>query len=1287
MKNKRITSSYIFNSVYSALFLLCSVTFTYAQNYTVDIQWEKAIDFQDGDNIVKIPSVMNGSYERGLPHFSWQEKVKPAKYDLVAKQFQLAPITSDDHYVIQKYGAEIGYDPTYQLAISDDRSGSYIRLGIIPYVFRNNTYYRVTSFQVEATLKGFVSSSKQKDFAANSVLSSGTWYKISVSTDGIYKLDKSFFETIGVDVSTLNPQQVNVYGNASGRLPESNAAVFYDDLVKDAIVAVGENDGVFNDGDYFLFYGVGPNRLDYNSATGFEQNRHIYADASFYFIRIDDASGSSRISTLTDNLSSPTNTVNSYDYFALHEEEKYNLVGGGQRWYGELFDGYLSQDFSFAIPNLILTEPLSVKYALASNASSSGNNFRFYSNGSLLQTQAMSSASSDFARNSGVFTFTPSSSSFTLNLQFNRVNASVKGYLDFIEITSRRSLNYVGSFRFRDTRSVGAGNVTKFQIVASGTSLSVWDVTNPRIPKAIQLSFNGSVYEFTQATDTLREFILFNNSDFKTPSLVGRLTNQNLHGLPQVDYVIVTHPNFLSQAQRLGDLHTANGTSTHVVTTSDIYNEFSSGAQDATAIKRFMKMFYDRANGDPALQPKNLLLFGDATYDPKGRMPNNNYFVPTYEFVYSEDHLNAMVTDDYFGILGNNGSIASSDLMQIGVGRLLISNNEQAVEQVNKIEHYMKNGSQMYTGGANACCSGEDGSTFGNYRMNYTLITDDDDDNEQGYFIKNDAEPAYKALKLEHPQMNATKIYCDANVQTSGAGGERYPEVFNKITDKVETGSLIVNYIGHGGEVGAAKERIITIPQIQSWANINKLGLFVTATCEFTKFDDPARVSAGEWISLNPVGGSIALMTTTRSVYFNVNTNTVKKLYENVFDRSTDGEPLTLGEIMRLTKNGSGSNDNKRSFNLIGDPNLKIAIPRYRIVTDSINHFDPDLVVDTVKALSKMHVVGHLEDYSGNVLTAFNGVLSPTIYDKVKISKTLQNEPNAPLINFEEQESALYKGKFSVKNGYFRFEFIVPKDINYNYGRGKISYYANSNLTDAGGVDTAFIVGGLNTSAPIDNDGPDIRLFLNDKNFVNGGITSTSPLLIIETFDENGINTVGNGVGHDLTLVIDGNTANPIVLNQYYSADLDQYQSGSIQYTMRNLSAGDHTIDVKIWDVNNNSNTARLDFTVRDQTELAIDHVLNYPNPFTTKTTFFFEHNQSCSSLNAQVQIFSVSGRLVKTINKEVPTAGFRIEGIDWDGTDDFGDQLAKGVYVYRVSVELPEGGKAEKMEKLVLLR
>jgi hypothetical protein len=390
---------------------------------------------------------------------------------------------------------------------------------------------------------------------------------------------------------------------------------------------------------------------------------------------------------------------------------------------------------------------------------------------------------------------------------------------------------------------------------------------------------------------------------------------------------------------------------------------------------------------------------------------------------------------------------------------------------------------------------------------------------------------------------------------------------------------------------------------------------------------------------------------------------------------------------MRRTKNNSGIGDNRRSFMLLGDPELKIALPRYKIVVDSINHLDPSIEMDTIKALSVASIAGHFEDYNGNVLSSLNGVLTPTVFDKPKQTQTLGNDSGSPVIPFKTQRNAIYKGQATVTNGQFNFDFFVPKDIVYAYGKGKISLYGASTTTDANGLDTNFYVGGINTSAPMDNVGPEVELYMNDKNFVNGGITSSSPLLVVEASDEFGINTVGNGIGHDLLAIIDGETANPIVLNDYYVGDLDSYKSGKIKYNLPTLEAGKHYIEVKIWDSNNNSSTARIDFEVREEENVELSHVLNYPNPFTTNTTFFFEHNQSCSNLETQIQIYTVTGKLVKTINENVPTAGFRVEGISWDGKDEYGDPLAKGVYVYRVTVELATGETASKTEKLFLLK
>jgi hypothetical protein len=1280
----------IFSKRYKTIVLMMvscffTVVTLFAQNVTFEIPWSKPIMVTEDGVQRSIPSIATGSYQDGLPLFSASIDLIRGVYDVSYQLISTESASNDDEQIVASAAIVIGNDPIIKLLPVETKKGTSISVSLIPYYFLNGQLIKITAFSVSYTYKGSISLIQPKDYVTNSVLSSGSWYKISVSTDGVYKIDKQLLQSLGVDITTLSPSSLNVYGNASGRLSEANNDFYFDDLIKNPILAIGETDGVFNENDYFAFYAAGPHRWNYTNLNGFERIQNIYSDVAHYFIHIDATDAPSRIQTIDNSTMLANQTVSDYTYYDIHEVEKYNLVKGGQRWYGELFDGFLSQDFNFNIPDLVIGQPITLKYAFATNARTGGNFFQIKQNNQLLTTQNASAVSGDYARNVNFVSYQPATSNQNYTIVFNRVNPTIKGYLDYLTVIGRRNLVFNGSqFQFRDIQSVGVGNSTLFNITSSNPNMLVWEITNKRSPKVMSGSFTAATFAFKQVTDSLREFIVFSSTNLLSPSAVGIVQNQNIHGLPNKDYVIVTHPNFLNQAERLAALHEANGTSTHVVTTEQVYNEFSCGTQDATAIRRMMKMFYDRAGLVDSLKPKHLLLFGDATYDPKNRLGDNNYFVPSFQVLNSENHIAALVTDDYFGLLDDNAGINGSDQMRIGVGRLLISTQEQAVQQVNKIEHYMKNGSQFFSGGSNDCCSGDLSSSFGDWRTNYTLITDDE---EGGYFVNVDAEPVSQNVYAAHPEINVDKLYSDAFVQTSGAGGERYPAVYDAITDRIERGSLITNYVGHGGEVGAAEERIITIPQIQAWSNINKLGLFVTATCEFTKFDDPSRVSAGEWVSLNPTGGAIALMTTTRSVYFGVNSTTIDAFYNYVFEREPSGKPMTFGKIIQLTKNNSQFSENRRCFSLIGDPALTIALPRYVVVTDSINHLAVNQFSDTIKALSKMHVSGHLEDSFGNTLSGFNGILSPTIFDKVKANTTLMNDPESPLISFKTQKNALYKGKATVLNGNFQFEFLVPKDIDYSFGKGRISYYANDNLTDAIGYDTNFVVGGINTNAQQDIQGPTIQVYLNDNNFVNGGTTSTSPLLIVEAFDESGINTVGNGVGHDLIAILDGNSGDPIVLNNYYTASLDNYQSGKINYTLRNLTPGDHTLDVKIWDVNNNSSVQRLLFTVIDEQQVALQKVLNYPNPFTTKTTFFFEHNQSCASLETQIQIFTVSGRLVRTINQTVPTAGFRIDGIDWDGKDDFGDQLAKGVYVYKISINLPEGGKAEKVEKLVLLR
>lgn len=1278
-----------------SIFILLSVAQVFTFNsfgqdqVTLEIEWMAPTLLKYEGETALAPTIEGQELDNGKPNFYWNQKLKSKNYKISIENYTTSPAPEEDLEYLKEFSFEVTEHLKIENKVTEAGRENYAVIYLFPYVKVNKVIHRINSLNVKIENVS-IPVTTEKGFVTNSVLQSGsgTWYKISVPKDGIYKIDKTFLEACGIPTDGLNPQSINIFGNGDGKLPELNSTPRTDDLSKNDIYVFGESDGTFDDGDYILFYGWGPDRWYANGTVEFDRDKNIYSDISCYFININDAETPARISTISGTTGTITNNVTSYSYFDVHENDYLNLVKGGQRWYGELFDTELERIFNFSIPNIVTTEPVFFKTAIATNSNSSSGTSQNYSvNGNVLFDTTLPQVSGDYIRSANAMTFSNPSSIIPFKISITRNSPNTLVYLDKIVLNARRSLVFYGQqFNFRDLNSIGTGNISEFQISSFPANGFVWDLTDRHAPKIVEANLSGSILTFVLETDSLREFVASNGTTFLTPDRVGTVDFQNLHALTQADYLIVAHKSFISYAERLADLHRNNGMSVHVVSTEQVYNEFSSGMLDPTAIRMFAKMFFDRGQLAPATLPKYLLLFGDGTYDPKNRISNNNNFVPTYQMINGENHISALVTDDYYGLLGDSEAILASDMLDIGVGRLLISDSQMAKEQIDKIEHYMKNGSNLFSsvGSNNSCSTGGINSTFGDWRLNYVQIADDE---ESGYFITQDTEPQYTHVSTNHPEMNCDKLYLDAFTQVSTAGGQRYPDVFDAITNRVERGTLVMNYVGHGGEVGLAEERVVTVPQIQGWKNINKMHVFVSATCEFTKYDDPSRVSAGEWASLNPYGSSIALMTTTRSVFFGVNTITGKRFFENVFTRDSNFESLAFGEIIRLTKNAAGSSDNKRSFTLIGDPALQIALPKLKVVTDSINGLSPAIEIDTIRALSKMTIKGHIEDFDGNILTNYNGELSPSIFDKIKTQYTLGQDAESPVLPFDIQRNIVYKGKASIINGYFEFTFIVPKDISFSYDFGKISYYGDNKSVDASGQDKRFVIGGIDPTGIVDNTGPEIDLYMNDENFVSGGITDETPALYAKIFDENGINTVGNGIGHDLMAIVDENSADPIILNEYYTADLDSYQSGTVRYDFPELSKGLHTLSLKVWDVNNNSSQAVIEFNVQEKENISLDHVLNYPNPFTTYTEFYFEHNQVCSELETQIRVFTVSGKLVKTINQLVHTDGFRSSGIPWDGKDDFGDQLAKGVYVYTVSVKSLDGVVAEKVEKLVLLK
>lgn len=1115
----------------------------------------------------------------------------------------------------------------------------------------------------------------------NSVLQTGKWYRIAVTADGIYKLSYDFFKQNGFDVNNINPKYIRIYGNGGGMLPKPNQEPRADDLLENAIVVEGENDGVFNKEDAVLFYGQGPQRWQYakSGIPAFSHVSHLYSDTTYYFINTDLGPGK-RMLVQPSSTSTPTHIVNVFDDYAVHENDDKNLIKTGSTWYGEYFENISSYDFLFHFP---FVEPATatVKVAMAGRYPTDSSRYTIscQTGSASFKIQGCSSNGYDYAHDGyKSFQFSPTGDDLTVQVK-KQTDAAI-AWLDYIEVNVRRRLTMTGhQLLFRDAASVGAGHIAQYTL-ETAVPIQVWDITDPsNVYKQQTTTGNSAV--FVLPADTLKEFLAFTGQHYLTPQFSGSVANQNLHATTSKDFIIVTHPDFLAEANQLAAIHEKEDQlSTIVVTPQQIYNEFSSGARDITAIRDFIRMLYNRA-ATPSELPKYLLLFGDGSYDNKRDNISNTNFIPAYETPLSTDHTLSFVSDDYYGLLDNTEGIFnpnSKEAIDIGIGRFPVKARTEAQAAVNKIIQYRKKGIPPTT--TNNGCSNNQSSPFGDWRNVVCLTADDEDSNRHML----DAEELAMILDTNYRSYNMDKIYLDAYKQESTPGGERYPDVNDAIEKRVEKGCLIFNYTGHGGEVGLAHERVLNISTINKWSNIHTMPLFFTATCEFSRYDNPGQTAAGEYVFLNPKGGAIALFTTVRLVYAPQNAELNQSFMKQVF-KSVNGEMPRLGDIFQVAKSETQNlNLNSRNFSLLGDPALRLSYPAYEVVTDSVNNSLVTGSNDTLKPLSHVIISGHIEN-NGSPMINYNGVLYPTVFNKVQHVTTLSNNQDAPF-TFALQKDVLYKGKASVVNGLFRYEFVVPRDIAYQYGVGRISYYAENGNEDANGYYDKIIVGGAGSSAGTDHTGPEIGLFMNDEKFISGGTTNERPDIFVVLKDDNGINTVGNGIGHDIIAVLDANTDHSILLNDFYQGDLNSYKSGTIRYPLKDLTEGKHTLSLKAWDVYNNSSTATTEFIVSSSSELVLDHVLNYPNPFTTTTKFFFEHNQCCQFLNIQLQVFTVSGKLVKTLNKYIFSEGYRTDPLEWDGRDDFGDRVARGVYVYRLKVKNSRGKSAEKFEKLVIL-
>lgn len=1192
--------------------------------------------------------------------------------------------------------AKISSNLNFKSHASYGRDDAYFSFSFNPIIKEGAVFKRIKSFSISYAVSNTNRNNNALNSIQNSVLANGSWHRFYVEKSGVYRLSKSFLQDIGVNVG-VDPRNIKIYGNGGRMLPLLNSTPYPNDLEENAVQFIGEEDGVFNDSDYILFYAEGMDTWNAESLTHVNQ----FADRSYYYVSTTGSAGK-RIQNYIEPSAAPTLTMTNYDGYQFHEVDLVNAGKIGRRWFGEAFNVEESQNFDFNLPNYVAATPVTINANFAA-VSFVTTSFKVKANNVEIGNVSLNAATGSVLGFENILNtnFTPATSSVLVNLEYNNNGVpSSKGYLDYIILKYNAELKGYGKqFLFSNNlvkTNIGVGQYT---ISNASNIKSVWEVTDIYNVTKLDNTQNSIAFKLPLGQD--RKFVVVDYADIYSPSRENdtNVANQNLkgtvfndnQGVPQdIDYLIITQPYLVAQAESLANFHRNNSNmKVKVVTLPTIYNEFGGGKQDVAAIRNFVKYVYFNNPSYPNNKVKYLNLFGDTSYDFKDRVKNNTNIVPIFhgfDVVQSSQNNNgsnfslfsSFMSDDFFTLMDDNEGdmVSSADLMDLAVGRMLVSSNVQAAEMVNKVYEY------------------HDEKSYRRWRNNLVYYADDPNPFLLGdWELQKDLNELADQVSVANPFFNTNKIFTDAFIQQVNAGGPRYPQAKKAFLEAIEIGALVLNYYGHGNEESFAVERIFEKADAQALNNRYKYPLFITITCEFTRFDDPNRPTGGEYMYWNKAGGAISLLATTRQIGQSLGIQLNEQIYGNLFTMENNSY-LTIAEALRRSKVAIG-NSNKRVVFYIGDPALKLAIPRPKVVLTKLNGEDITTTTLTLQALSMATLTGEVLDENNALISNYNGDLAVQVYDKNLNRQTLDNDGvslppyNQPKLNFVTLGEVIYRGNASVVNGKFEFSFIVPQDIQIPIGNARVSFYAKSSnpiLQNQTGYNTQIKVGGVNMTAPSDTTPPKLKLYMNDTNFVSGGITNESPVFLAFLEDENGINTA-SGIGHDIVAILDNDENNPFILNDYYETENNNYKKGKVTYPFRNLAPGLHTILFKAWDVYNNLITGEIQFIVIGNGDLELEHVLNYPNPFVSYTEFWFNHNRPFEPLDVQVQILTITGKLVKTINQTIVNEGFNSRDIKWDGKDDFGDKIGKGVYVYKLTVKSAvTGKKTEKIEKLVIL-
>jgi hypothetical protein len=1140
---------------------------------------------------------------------------------------------------------------------------------VLPLKRSGDHIIRLTSYQIQYEL---VEENQQlldetPEWKPNSVLASGNWIKIATTREGIYRITAADLQAAGLNPADFNPNYFALFGNGNAMLPEENRLDRPDDLLENAVAAYGTEDGSFDAEDYLLFYSPGPVYWRYNFFTGrYDHQLNYYSDTTYFFFTPDYSQPGKRIMTQEEAQGNTGQIITEFPDYRYHEYDHESLILSGKEWYGEMFTADNPEtNFSFEFPNLNRQKPVSLQIQLAGRSITEDSYYSVTTNGmSLVDSTKVFKLSVDnpmFARElTNTAHFNAAADQFNIEVKYHANESSSRLWLNYIRLNAYRELRLNGNpLSFRLPAADTLPGTVELQISGIENQL-IWDVSDLTNIRQQNYRSTAGTARFKTNTNTEKRWHAFALDQIMEPEALYQIENQNLHQIQQADMLIITHPLFENHADELASMHQdLDQLNTEVVDVTKIYNEFGGGTPDITAIRDFIRMVYIRSNSNL----KYVLLFGDASYDYKNRLAGNTNFIPTYQANSSLIETQSFVSDDYFGLMGAAEGGYMSGILDLGVGRFPVATEEDAAVMVAKNRYYLQKQLEL----------------AGSWRNNITFVGDDRDNN----LHFDQAETLSRQVDTARANMNVSKIYLDAYPRVTVAGGYRYPEASDALMKQIDNGALIINYTGHGGVNGLSDERVFTLSHINSLTNKDNMPFFITATCEFSRFDNPNFVSAGEQLLLNADGGGIGLMTTTRLAFAHSNFALNKKVYAAMFDRS-DNAFKRLGDILRLSKNPTSSSI--YNFALLGNPALKLVYPEKTITTTKVNDITVSDREIQLHSMSEVSFEGEIVGADGQTDTGFNGFIYPKLFDKKTVFTTLGNASNSRVSPFSYFDKVLVETKVTVKDGKFKFTIRLPRDIAYQYGQAKLSYYAvdTINLTDATGYFNKLDIGGTDPDIVPDNQGPEISLYMNSPGFKSGDIVAPDSDLWIFLSDPQGIHHLGNSIGRDIVL----NTLAPgngkTILNDAFEPVADHFGQGWIKVPMKDLENGEHILSLKAWDLHNNSSEAEIRFFVDRKAALSVNRVLNYPNPFTDETAFVFDHNKPGAVFDYRIDIYAIDGRYMLSLEGSALGNGQRSEPIVWNGRDQNGRIIPPGVYVYQLLLTDEEGIQSTVFQRFI---